>query len=339
MDTKLIDMYKKYSKKNKLYEFTKYLNDNNLKDNFLQQLFNSSFMKRYEGKEYNEAMELSNYAIALSRKTLEEKFGENLAKKMIESIYKLDEPFSRNHKIMALAVGDEIKGVPDETSRENLEQLLDLTSNPDNVYGIHIVGGQNGEGYMQFGYPITGNQLVANDYDLNNDYEFYKNLELNISKNTYLFRNDQIGLILKLIANRGYKAKPDGKYNDVMLVSIPKDELDNNNPDIIVDIGGHKFLSPEYIKGFVRTDIGNGSINQICTNPYFSEKFSIPQSYNEWNTQFENWYKTAGSIEFQPYKHGMIETIQEILARKKSKDILEKQENPPINTDKNENIR
>ncbi len=133
MDTKLIDMYKKYSKKNKLYEFTKYLNDNNLKDNFLQQLFNSSFMKRYEGKEYNEAMELSNYAIALSRKTLEEKFGENLAKKMIESIYKLDEPFSRNHKIMALAVGDEIKGVPDETSREKLEQLLDLTSNPDNV--------------------------------------------------------------------------------------------------------------------------------------------------------------------------------------------------------------
>ena len=312
MDTQLIDLYKKYEKKGKLYEFTKYINDNDLTQKFIQQLFSTSFMKKYEGKEYDEAMGISNFALMLTRDILEEKFGDNLSKKIIEILYNIDEPFSRNVKLLSLVAGDGVIAT-DENSRRNLEAILDMTSNPENVYGIHVIGAQIGDERIQSGIPLTGHKFVAVDRDF---VDYSKNIETVLKKNitlfqSRLFNDSQIDLLIQLINSRNYNS-PSGQFNDILITSIPRSELEGNAPGIIIERDGDKFLNPEYIKCFARVDVRDGRIEDVVRNSKFIEKSNIPQSMQEWNAQFEEWYEKSRQLQIQPHKQGLISLFKRI---------------------------
>ena len=139
MDTKLIEKCKKYIKKGKTDRLYKYVMKKGLQEEVIKQLFYDSFRKSYEGQEYIEAMKLSDFAIRISQEKFTEKFGEDLTKKFLESIYNLKKIFIRNEKLYELMIVP-INCKMSKAEMENMKKIFDMASSKENIIGTHITG-------------------------------------------------------------------------------------------------------------------------------------------------------------------------------------------------------
>ena len=121
-DYKLIEQCKKYIKKGKADKFYEYLKQNDLTEEFVRQTFQSSFQRRYKGKEYEEALEISNFALKISMDSLKGKFGETLSDRFTEIIYNMPQPSQRNFNLFRL-MNSPIQSVTEEQAY-NIEKYV-----------------------------------------------------------------------------------------------------------------------------------------------------------------------------------------------------------------------
>ena len=308
-NNKLIEQCKKYIKKGKLEQLYNYLQQNGLTQEFIKQNFHDSFNRAYQGNDLKNAIEISNFALKVSMETLSEKYGEKVANRFAEIIYNIPYPSYRNMCLFRL-MNSPVKVTTQEQS-DNIEKILEIASDEEHVIGTHIIGAQIGETLSREGICLTGHKFAAKDYS--------SNIKQEIEKNVSLYDNDPIGVVMQMIDGRGYN-HPDGKFNDVMIVSIPKEELEKNADGIIIENDGNKYLSPAYIKGFMRVGTENASFEQFVDNPSFLEKRQANQaiSSDEWKKQLEKWYQESNTTKMQKIKFGVINYFKRLLHKEKS---------------------
>jgi len=327
IDNTLIEQFQKYIKRGKTEQFYEYIVQNDLVDKFIEQSFFETFRKNYKPgtEEYKNAINLSNFALKLSREVFNQKFGPELSDKFSRIIYEQEQPSSRIFMISQLMKPN----IRVNSKKEAIEmvKLLDMVSSEDCIIGTHIIGSDIGKFLAENGIQLTGHKWVANDYG-NRDGNVRKKLEKNIT----FFDNDPIGFVTQIIQSRRYN-NPTTEFNDVMVVSIPKEELDKNQEGIVVQtdfgVGPEDCLNPEYINGFVRIGVRDGEIEGFYDNPKFKNKSSrnlnenIPESLSisDWESKFEGWYRQANVTHLQSLKNKVMSFLKTITGKNRDKDI------------------
>lgn len=166
------------------------------------------------------------------------------------------------------------------------------------------------------------------DYGQNN---YKNNIKGTLEKNVTFFNEEPINVVMQIINSRGYN-NPTSEYNDVMIVSIPKAELEQNMEGIIIEKNNSKYLNPEYIKGYVRVGVENGNIENFKENPLFVEKEdrihkeqTINElSINDWQNKFEGWYENSRTTKMQKIKNNVIGFFKSIINKDKDKEQYER---------------
>ena len=162
---------------------------------------------------------------------------------------------------------------------------------------------------------------MSNDYG-QNDYK--NNIKGTLEKNVTFFSNDPIGLVSQLMSSRGYN-NPTSEFNDIMIVSIPKEELEQNREGIIIEKDKVKYLNPTYIQGFARVGVEKGNIDSFVENPQFIEKGQQKEnveslSIDDWKNKFEGWYECSRTTKMQKIKSNVIGFFKSILNKEKNKE-------------------
>lgn len=321
----LIQQFQKNIKNGKTEQFREYITSNNLTNEFIQQCFTITFRKAYQPgtKEYKDAVNLSNFALKLSEETFYQKFGTELANRFTKNIYETEQPSIRIFNTFML-MNPDIK-VNSQYEANEMIKLFDLASRKDTVIGTHIIGTDIGDKLAREGISLSGHKFVANDYG-----NKIGSMRTRLEKNITFFDNDAIGLVTHMIKSRGYN-NPIGKFNDIMLVSIPKEELDRNEPNIIVQkdlgVGLEDCLNPEYIKGFARISVRDGSLEGVHSNPLFKdktintyEKTAQTLSVDDWKTKFESWYEQSNTTKLENLKNRVTNFLKRISRSKDNRD-------------------
>lgn len=312
----MLELYKDFKEKlskGKLEEFRRHVIENNLLGELVQDGFTLTF-GAIDPEEEKTMEALSLFELKLLRDEYGEKLGSGLTDKFSSII--IQEEYTRK-KLRDLrdfmVIGNAIKG-PDEVQLIN--QVIDVASNPDMVIGTHITGTEIGDIISREGILLTGHKFAVN-----NDID-YKNIKSSLRRNVSFFENDPLGVISSLLESRHYN-NPQGEFNHVMLVSIPKDELSNNNPDIIRTKDGNNYLNPEYINGYFEVGVNSGRIEGFKNNPGFIEKTQQayePQSaveltVQDWENKFENWYEEANQNKFQRLTSKVMNFFRNVLKK------------------------
>lgn len=322
----LIQQFQKNMKNGKTEQFREYITSNNLTNEFIQQCFTLTFRKAYQPgtKEYKDAVNLSNFALKLSEETFYQKFGTELADRFTRNIYETEQPSMRIFNTSML-MKPEVR-VNSQYEANEMLKLFDLASREDTIIGTHITGAEIGDKLVREGISLTGHKFVANDYG-----NKIGSMKARLEKNVTFFDNDAIGLVTHMIKSRGYN-NPTSKFNDIMLVSIPKEELDRNEPNIIVQkdlgVGLEDCLNPEYIKGFARISVRDGSLEGIHTNPSFKDKTintyenEVQElSVDDWKNKFESWYEQSNTTKFENLKNRVINFLRGISKNKDDNEL------------------
>lgn len=126
------------------------------------------------------------------------------------------------------------------------------------------------------------------------------------------------------MSSRGYN-NPTGEFNDIMIVSIPKEELEQNKEGIIIEKNETKYLNPTYIQGFARVGVEKGNIDNFIENPAFIEKIKQKEtveslSVDDWKKKFEGWYESSRTTKMQRIKSNVMEFFKSILNKEKDKE-------------------
>ena len=141
-----------------------------------------------------------------------------------------------------------------------------------------------------------------------------------LEKNITFFDNDPISFVTHIVRARNYN-NPTSQFNDIMLVSIPKEELEKNEAGIIMQrdlgIGLEDCLNPEYIKGFARIFVKDGRLEGLHSNPLYRNK-SIEMDKNtiesldvaDWKNKFKSWYEQANTSKFEKIKNKVVEFLK-----------------------------
>lgn len=324
MKYELIQQFQKKIKSGKTEQFREYIEKNNLTDEFLKQCFASTFRRSYEPgtAEYKQAKDLSSFVLKLSRGTFEQKFGPELTDKFTKNIYESKHPSIGIFNTVML-MNPDIK-VNSQYEAEEMIKLFDFASEKDMVVGTHIIGSDIGDKLSKEGISLTGHKWVANDYGNRNG-----NIKGRLEKNITFFENDPINFITHIIRSRGYN-NPTSQFNDIVLVSIPKEELEKNEENIIVQkdigVGPEDCLNPEYIKGFVRVSTKEGNIEEIYSNPIFKDRSAnehenTVQSLgtDDWKSKFKGWYEQANTSKIKRVKNKVMNFLREISNKNKEK--------------------
>lgn len=158
------------------------------------------------------------------------------------------------------------------------------------------------------------------DYGQNN---YKDDIKGTLEKNITFFNNDPIDLLMQIIRARKYN-DPMTEFNDIMLVSIPKEGLENNKEDIIIEKNDSKYLNPEYIKGYVRVGVEKGNIESFIGNPIFKEKEQKENiddlNIEDWKNKFETWYQDSKTTKMQKIRTNIMCYLKSILNKEKQQD-------------------
>lgn len=325
MSNELIQQFQKNMKNGKTEQFRKYIINNNLTNEFIQQCFITTFRKAYQPRteEYKAAVNLSNFALKLCEETFNLKFGTELANRFTKNIYETEQPSIRIFNTFML-MNPDIR-VNSQYEANEMTKLFDLGAKKDNVIGTHIIGADIGDKLAREGISLTGHKFVANDYGNKNG-----SMKSRLEKNVTFFENDPIGFVTHIIKSRGYN-NPTCKFNDIMLISIPKGELDRNEPNIIVQknlgVGLEDCLNPEYIRGFARISVNDGKLEGIHSNPLFKNKTmntyeNEPQtlSVDDWKNKFETWYEQSNTTKLERLKNKVLKFLKKISRDNEDRD-------------------
>ena len=300
MSTKLIEMFEKKLKSGKVEEFRKYLIQNNLKDEFINECFVNSYNGiTRSGKSEKLWNDLSNFEMILLKEDFEMKFGKNVSNKLFEIIDSNNSVSTRNFWINGL----NNKNVKARTIGEQKQMLnlLEMGSDERFVMGTHVIGASKGFKLMN-GIALTGHKFIAND-----GLSYRNDLKMKLSENITFFENNPIDFMLQGIRARKYNNYGD-KYNDTMLVAIPREELERNSRNVVRSENGNNYLNPEYIAGFSRNDVNRGDFAGMYINQRskFMENNANRLRKREnidWNKKLENWYYEANTTKFSKIKN------------------------------------
>lgn len=291
-----IDLFNKYMKKGKLDKFNNYLIENNLRDKFIE---DATWYSPYHYKDNTDKLEesLNNYTLMLLKDDACQKYG-NLGDKFCEYIYSQESEGLKRSNMFLL---DRILKSSNYTNLDNVSQIFDMACDENNVIGTHITGSQIGDIISDEGIALTGHKFVATDSLTNNNSK--NNVKGTLEKNITFFKNQPFELLWNLTSGRKYNNYTRENFNDIMLVSIPENELNNNRDDIIIQNDSSLYLNPSYIKGYAKINTVDGDIKDIKENPRFINK-NYHELYNQregnydYRQKLDQWYKDINTTKF-----------------------------------------
>lgn len=292
-----IDLFNKYMKKGKLDKFNNYLIENNLRDKFIE---DATWYSPYHYKDNTDKLEesLNNYTLMLLNDDACQKYG-NLGDKFCEYIYSQESEGLKRSNMFLL---DRILKSSNYTNLDNVSQIFDMACDENNVIGTHITGSQIGDIISDEGIALTGHKFVATDSLTNNNSK--NNVKGTLEKNITFFKNQPFELLWNLTSGRKYNNYTRENFNDIMLVSIPENELNNNRDDIIIQNDSSLYLNPSYIKGYAKINTVDGDIKDIKENPRFINKnyhelYNQRESnYDDYRQKLDQWYKDINTTKF-----------------------------------------
>lgn len=290
-----IDLFNKYMKKGKLDKFNNYLIENNLRDKFIE---DATWYRPYQYKDNTDKLEesLNNYTLMLLKDDACQKYGE-LGDKFCKYIYNQENRALKRSNMFLL---DRILKSSNYTNLDNVSQVFDMACDENNVIGTHITGTQIGDIVSNEGVLLTGHKFAATDSLINNN---IKSVKGTLEKNITFFKNQPFELLWNLTSGRNYNNYTRENFNDIMLVSIPENELNNNRDDIIIQNDSSLYLNPSYIKGYAKINTGDGDIKDIKENPRFINK-NYQELYNQRESNYDyiqkldQWYKDINTPKF-----------------------------------------
>ena len=327
-----IDLFNKYMKKGKLDKFNNYLIENNLRDKFIE---DATWYSPYHYKDNTDKLEesLNNYTLMLSKDDACQKYG-NLGDKFCEYIYSQESEGLKRSNMFLL---DRILKSSNYTNLDNVSQIFDMACDENNVIGTHITGSQIGDIISDEGIALTGHKFVATDSLTNNDSK--SNVKGTLEKNITFFKNQPFELLWNLTSGRKYNNYTRENFNDIMLVSIPENELNNNRDDIIIQNDSSLYLNPSYIKGYAKINTVDGDIKDIKENPRFINKnyhelYNQRESNYDYGQKLDQWYKDINTTKFGK----IISKVKGIFSKKENKMLPagdESYKNPIDSTEEN----
>lgn len=290
-----IDLFNKYMKKGKLDKFNNYLLENNLRDKFIE---DATWYRPYQYKNNTDKLEesLNNYTLMLLKDDACKKYGE-LGDKFCKYIYNQENRALKRSNMFLL---DRILKSSNYTNLDNVSQIFDMACDENNVIGTHITGSQIGDIVSNEGVLLTGHKFAATDSLINNN---IKSVKGTLEKNITFFKNQPFELLWNLTSGRNYNNNTRENFNDIMLVSIPENELNNNRDDIIIQNNSSLYLNPSYIKGYAKINTFDGDIKDIKENPRFINKnyqelYNQRESNYDYGQELDQWYKDINTPKF-----------------------------------------
>lgn len=290
-----IDLFNKYMKKGKLDKFNNYLIENNLRDKFIE---DATWYRPYQYKDNTDKLEesLNNYTLMLLKDDACQKYGE-LGDKFCKYIYNQENRALKRSNMFLL---DRILKSSNYTNLDNVSQVFDMACDENNVIGTHITGTQIGDIVSNEGVLLTGHKFAATDSLINNN---IKSVKGTLEKNITFFKNQPFELLWNLTSGRNYNNYTRENFNDIMLVSIPENELNNNRDDIIIQNDSSLYLNPSYIKGYAKINTVDGDIKDIKENPRFINKnyqelYNQRESSYDYSQKLDQWYKDINTPKF-----------------------------------------
>lgn len=327
-----IDLFNKYMKKGKLDKFNNYLIENNLRDKFIE---DATWYSPYHYKDNTDKLEesLNNYTLMLLKDDACQKYG-NLGDKFCEYIYSQESEGLKRSNMFLL---DRILKSSNYTNLDNVSQIFDMACDENNVIGTHITGSQIGDIISDEGIALTGHKFVATDSLTNNNSK--NNVKGTLEKNITFFKNQPFELLWNLTSGRKYNNYTRENFNDIMLVSIPENELNNNRDDIIIQNDSSLYLNPSYIKGYAKINTVDGDIKDIKENPRFVNKnyqelYNQRESNYDYRQKLDQWYKDINTTKFGK----IISKVKGIFSKKENKMLPagdESYKNPIDSTEEN----
>ena len=308
-----IDLFNKYMKKGKLDKFNSYLIENNLRDKFIE---DATWYRPYQYKNNTDKLEesLNNYTLMLLKDDACQKYG-NLGDKFCEYIYSQESEGLKRSNMFLL---DRILKSSNYTNLDNVSQIFDMACDENNVIGTHITGSQIGDIISDEGIALTGHKFVATDSLTNNGSK--SNVKGTLKKNITFFKNQPFELLWNLTRGRNYNNYARENFNDIMLVSIPENELNNNRDDIIIQNDLSLYLNPSYIKGYAKVNTVDGDIKDIKENPKFINKnyhelYNQRESNYDYSQKLDQWYKDINTPKFEK----IVSKVRGIFSKKENK--------------------
>lgn len=308
-----IDLFNKYMKKGKLDKFNNYLIENNLRDKFIE---DATWYRPYQYKNNTDKLEesLNNYTLMLLKNDACQKYG-NLGDKFCEYIYNQKSEGLKRSNMFLL---DRILKSSNYTNLDNVSQVFDMACDENNVIGTHITGSQIGDIISDEGIALTGHKFVATDSLTNNSSK--NNVKGTLEKNITFFKNQPFELLWNLTSGRKYNNNTRENFNDIMLVSIPENELNNNRDDIIIQNNSSLYLNPSYIKGYAKVNTVDGDIKDIKENPKFINKnyhelYNQRESNYDYSQKLDQWYKDINTPKFEK----IVSKVRGIFSKKENK--------------------
>lgn len=308
-----IDLFNKYMKKGKLDKFNNYLIENNLRDKFIE---DATWYSPYHYKDNTDKLEesLNNYTLMLLKDDACQKYG-NLGDKFCEYIYSQESEGLKRSNMFLL---DRILKSSNYTNLDNVSQIFDMACDENNVIGTHITGSQIGDIILDEGIALTGHKFVATDSLTNNGSK--SNVKGTLEKNITFFKNQPFELLWNLTSGRKYNNYTRENFNDIMLVSIPENELNNNRDDIIIQNDSSLYLNPSYIKGYAKINTVDGDIKDIKENPRFINKnyhelYNQRESNYDYRQKLDQWYKDINTTKFGK----IVSKVKGIFSKKENK--------------------
>lgn len=327
-----IDLFNKYMKKGKLDKFNNYLIENNLRDKFIE---DATWYSPYHYKDNTDKLEesLNNYTLMLLKDDACQKYG-NLGDKFCEYIYSQESEGLKRSNMFLL---DRILKSSNYANLDNVSQIFDMACDENNVIGTHITGSQIGDIISDEGIALTGHKFVATDSLTNNNSK--NNVKGTLEKNITFFKNQPFELLWNLTSGRKYNNYTRENFNDIMLVSIPENELNNNRDDIIIQNDSSLYLNPSYIKGYAKINTVDGDIKDIKENPRFINKnyhelYNQRESNYDYRQKLDQWYKDINTTKFGK----IISKVKGIFSKKENKMLPagdESYKNPIDSTEEN----
>lgn len=308
-----IDLFNKYMKKGKLDKFNNYLIENNLRDKFIE---DATWYSPYHYKDNTDKLEesLNNYTLMLLKDDAYQKYG-NLGNKFCEYIYSQESEGLKRSNMFFL---DRILKSSNYTNLDNVSQVFDMACDENNIIGTHITGTQIGDIISNEGILLTGHKFVATDSLTNNNSK--SDVKGTLEKNITFFKNQPFELLWNLTSGRKYNNYTRENFNDIMLVSIPENELNNNRDDIIIQNNSSLYLNPSYIKGYAKINTVDGDIKDIKENPRFINKnyqelYNQRESNYDYNQKLDQWYKDINTTKFGK----IVSKVKGIFSKKENK--------------------
>lgn len=159
-------------------------------------------------------------------------------------------------------------------------QLLDMFTDPNLMVGIHRTGGAvEGEKIQNEGLYLTGHLSSGAVSSIEGE-DIRKSLDRNVS-----FDDRHPGMAVAQVCSGGnYKNYWNKENVDIILVGIPKDEIERNSntSNYVYDSGIQPVLNPKYILGYATVNSKNNTIASIQSNYKSKEGQEVTNVLEQW---------------------------------------------------------